>query len=516
MTIFNRKFNVTLLLLLLIEELSFLGYLLPAVNSIFFWLIIPSALALAVWRLEWAILLVLLELLIGSKGYLFFDNIFDVRISIRIALWSVVMLVWLVKTLVPLIREKNSIAELKNFFLSFKTGERRNFALLALFVLWGLFNGLLIARNSTTDTLLDFNGWLFFLLIFPLTSVLRKREDLENILPILAAGAFWLAVKTFFLAFVFSHFPMDSGAFRVYRWIRTSGVGEITQIKGGFFRIFFQSQIFSLISLFIFSALLFHQLIREKFSKLLGNKKFWLTYFAVSFFLAVILISMSRSFWLGATAGFIFFLPFIYRTIKSTGQNFYKKFILILIIFFTASISSIILIVGTATFPLPRPIAGFNTRSLLDSRLNNNEAAIISRWVLLPSLWQKILQAPIFGSGFGTNLTYQSSDPRQLLSPNHGEYTTYTFEWGWLDIWLKLGLIGVVIYLILIYQLVKNTLKNYNNNFYHNILFYALSCALIGITVIHFFSPYLNHPLGIGFIIFLYAINQINFRSPEK
>jgi len=507
--IFNRKFRITLLLIFLIEELSFLGYLLPAANGLVFWLLGTVALALAVWRLEWAVWLALIELIIGSKGYLFFAELFGARISIRIALWLIVMLVWLAKTLIVLIREKNTGAEIKNFFLSLKTGERRSFALLALFVLWGFINGLLITRNGLAGTFLDFNGWLFFLLIFPLLSVLRKRENFENLLPLLVAAALWLAFKTFFLAFIFSHATMDSAAFRLYRWVRTSGVGEITQVKGGFFRIFFQSQIYSLISFLLFSAMLVSQIIRAKLSELLKTKNFWLAFCGLSFFLAIILFSMSRSFWLGLLAGLLLLLPYMHHETKKLGQNFLKKFAVTVFVFFIALIFSVALLVLTVTFPVPAAIGGFDANSLLNSRLDTGEAAVVSRWELLPKLWQKISSSPILGRGFGAELTYQSSDPRQLLSPNKGIFTTYTFEWGWLDIWLKLGLFGFAVYLLLIFQLAKSTLKNKTDNFPGTVLASGLFCALIALTVVNFFSPYLNHPLGIGYLIFLYAINQI-------
>jgi len=507
--LFNRQFRITLLLLVLIEELSFLGYLLPAANGLIFWLLGAAALALAVWRLEWAVWLVLIELIIGSKGYLFFAELFGARISIRIALWSIVMFVWLAKTLIALIREKNTGAEIKSFFLNLKTGERRSFALLALFVFWGFINGLLITHNGLAGAFLDFNGWLFFLLIFPLLSVLRKREDFERLLPLLIAAAIWLAGKTFLLAFIFSHASMDSAAFRLYRWIRTSGVGEITQVKGGFFRIFFQSQIYSLISFFLLSAVLLSLIVKSKLSLLLKTKNFWLTFCGLSFFLAVIIFSMSRSFWLGLLAGLPLLLPLLYRDTKKLGQSFLKKLSSTIIVFFTALIFSIALVLLTVTFPVPPAIGGFDTNSLLNARLDSGEAAVVSRWELLPKLWQKISASPFLGQGFGTKITYQSSDPRQLLSPNKGVFTTYTFEWGWLDIWLKLGFFGFAVYLLLIYQLAKSILKNKTDNFPDTVLASGLFCALIALTVVNFFSPYLNHPLGIGYLIFLYAINQI-------
>jgi O-antigen ligase len=127
-----------------------------------------------------------------------------------------------------------------------------------------------------------------------------------------------------------------------------------------------------------------------------------------------------------------------------------------------------------------------------------DEAAISSRWELLPKLWQKITEAPILGKGFGTTVTYQSRDPRQLASPGQGIYTTYTFEWGWFDIWLKLGFFGMLAYLALLIKFIAETFKNSKNN---PSLFVGLGICLIVLAIVNFFTPYLNHPLGIGFIL---------------
>jgi hypothetical protein len=506
----SRQFRITLLLLILLEELSLVAYLAPATGPIFFILLALVFLALAIWRLPWAVWLVLIELIIGSKGYLFFYDFAGTRISLRIVLWSAVLLVWLGKTLIDLIREKKFKPELKNFIISLKTGEKRSLVLLAIFVLWGFINGLFITKNGLADTFLDFNGWLYFLLIFPLYSVFKKREDLDKLLPLILAAAVWLGLKTLTMGFVFSHASMESPAFRLYRWVRTSGVGEITQVKGGFYRIFFQSQIYGLISFLSFGAVLTSQIVRTKFSILLKTKNFWCAFSGASFFLAVILFSLSRSFWLGLFAGLLLLLPFLYLETRKLGENFLQKFAATASVFFASLIFGTALVVLTVTFPIPEPLGGFDTGSLLNARLDTGEAAAVSRWELLPKLWHKILEAPVLGSGFGTAITYQSSDPRQLASPNHGRYTTYAFEWGWLDIWLKLGIFGVAAYLLLIVQAIRATIRSADNGGCSSSFGFILISGLIAIAVTHFFSPYLNHPLGIGYLILMLTLANVS------
>jgi len=60
----------------------------------------------------------------------------------------------------------------------------------------------------------------------------------------------------------------------------------------------------------------------------------------------------------------------------------------------------------------------------------------------LRPLLDAIAQHPWLGSGFGRTVTYRSTDPRVLADHPAGAYTTTAFEWGYLDIALKIGLLG--------------------------------------------------------------------------
>jgi len=120
-------------------------------------------------------------------------------------------------------------------------------------------------------------------------------------------------------------------------------------------------------------------------------------------------------------------------------------------------------------------------------------------------LSDKIFKSPLLGFGFGSTVTYRSSDPRVLSDNPSGLYTTYALEWGWLDIWLKIGFIGMAIYLFIIFYLIFKILRGIRNKEFvdKNFLIIGLSAALLSITVLNNFSPYLNHPLGIFFLLIL-------------
>ena len=71
---------------------------------------------------------------------------------------------------------------------------------------------------------------------------------------------------------------------------------------------------------------------------------------------------------------------------------------------------------------------------------------------------KEISQEPFFGQGYGATVTYLSQDPRVLENNPSGLYTTYAFEWGYLDIWLKLGIGGIIAYLLLLFFLIKESI----------------------------------------------------------
>ncbi len=519
MQLFGKIFKTTFLFIFLAELLSLFGYLLPAYNAVCFWVIIALTLVLSLYKFEYGLGILLAELFVGSKGYLFYFEYSGLVISIRMALWIIIMAVWLAIYINYLIKKKEDKIFIKNLtsydFIPY-------FLILLIFIAWGLVNGF-INHNSFNNIFFDFNGWLYFALIFPIYSLFRddkyfntlnyhnkdqaEHSPIKIILQIFTASIVWLSVKTFFLLFVFSH-NINGIIYELYRWVRVSGVGEITQIQGGFYRIFFQSHIFILIGFFIFLMLLLSKKKKAGFSTgSIAFSQIFTSYFLLlTFFLSVILISFSRSNWIGLAAGLLFY-SFIILWLNSWRQLLKISGVLII-----SLILSVVFIVTVVKFPYPAPVGGFATTQLLSERMSQltGEAAVSSRWALLPVVWTKIKKAPIIGLGFGTTATYNTSDPRVKHSNLTGQYTTYAFEWGWLDIWLKLGLLGLLAYLVLLGKICITgvsslRLLGQNDNKKSKVIL-GLIIGLAVVTVVSFFSPYMNHPLGIGYLLIVSAI----------
>ena len=501
--IFNSKFYFIILAIASLEITSFFGHFFFNLDHLIFILVIALTLILSLKNIKYGVWIVLLELFIGSQGYLLHLDIGSIKISLRIGLWLILTSICLKNYIFSIFNQELRSCSLLLSGKIFKTANFSYFAILFFFVLYGCANGF-FQGNTFSNIFFDFNGWLYFLLIFPIYETFfnpAQTEEDKPFLPvwrIFAASVVWLCFKTFLLLFFFSHaFP--EGSFlslllthELYQWVRDTLTGEITLMPSGFIRIFIQSQIFVLIALILglFAA--------SRFWPDIKNNKRIISFFilAGALMLGTILICFSRSFWISALIIFPFYA---FWALKKYGRNCFFFVVLMLL---GSLIISLGLIFATVKFPIPPPSISFNIAQALSDRAGtiNNEAAASSRYALLPELWKQIKSSPVLGKGFGSTVTYHSSDPRVLQQNPAGNYTTYAFEWGWLDIWLKLGFFGLLAYLLLLGKIIKD---GYKKNTW---LAFGLGSATLLITAVSIFSPYTNHPLGIGFLIIAAAI----------
>lgn len=457
---------------LIIESLSFLASGSSSLNVAIFSLLVIFAWVLSWYRLELGLLLVLGELFIGSMGHLFVLPVGSFNISLRLALWLGVMIPFIIKFGWQLVKRRQQ----SQVYLAFKNFSfRKQFLVLAVFVLVSLLNAVL--RKQVPSLIFqDFNAWLYFFLLPPLIIVFSRdsaKTFFKHLQTVFLAGVIFLSLKTLLFLFVFTH--NLAIAPEIYTWLRRTLMAEITPTLSSWPRIFIQGQIFSGVALF----LALWQINRFKFN--------WGTVFLAAISLSTLLVSFSRSFWVAAIITLIFSL--VVAGISISWRQAGKMFL----IFCLSMIIGFSLIYLTAVFPYPTP--GKFSADFAARLKSNGEPALASRWSLLPVLGREIIREPILGQGFGATVTYHSQDPRVLASSPSGKYTTFAFEWGYLDLWLKLGILGLGAYLFLIFSLLRAGLKK------PELFSLALGAALVFLAVTNLFTPYLNHPLGIGIIV---------------
>lgn len=462
------------------EFLSLFSYRIPWLHSAFFILICLGVAVVTYKKLEYGLLVLLTELLIGSQGYLFYFSLPQGRVSVRIGLFITVMAVWLIK--------HASWVRLKEY------GRERITQLFFLFLGVLAVGGVLglLHHNQLGTIIADGKRYLYFGLFFVFFDVYTHRQAIYNLLCVLFATVITVSIKSGLLLMIFIHNIGNELSTRwVYTWVRTSSrVGEITDMKNGFFRIFIQSQIFELAAIFItalfIARILYQRQIKKNTVSIseISNKKIAWYFSLLTLSCFTIVLSLSRSFWVGGVAAAAVTLPMLIRRLKIRGMMLIKTLSL--------SVLALVIAVG-AVFALG---GGFS------KRFSASEPAASSRWKLLPPLLDQARKHPIIGSGFGTTVTFQTDDPRIKNEKNpEGWHTTYAFEWGYIDFVVKFGIIGTLVYFIFLgyvmylgWKLTRGATEN---------AFIAIGFLLGFIAVLgtHMFSPYLNHPLGIGYVL---------------
>jgi hypothetical protein len=526
--ILNTKQILKLTVIFLgIYLLSFLGYVFPILNNIIFWLIFFVTLALSLKKIEYGTFILLTELFIGVKGYLFSFNIGGFVLSLRIALFILIFFIWF-------------FHKKEGKFKFIGTKFFPSFAFLTTFILLGITTAL-ITGNSIRNIFFDVNGYFYFALAFIIFDTLLDKENIKKLFKIFIAASFAISILSLFIGLEFTLFHQDARPDKagslsyefaeeeeqeqeaedishgitakselesgeavrdirgvwIFRWTKDTGVGEITYIGGGVFRYFTPAQIYSLFTTII---LLFY-LLKQRFNFKLIKENIWLITIIASSSLAL-LIGFSRSLWIGGLASFAFLLFFL---------PWKKSFKIIL---GTLGLLFIFIIIsGTLITPVYNVMA-----DRINSIINPSEqSSAISRINLITPVFEKIKQNPILGSGFGTVIQYKS------VVPGHaGLLKVFAFEWSYLDTITEIGIVGLIAYLWFLWKIFKSGFslnskfkgeKNNNNReFYYNYLIVGLLATLFGLVVVNITTPYLNHPLGIGYLLIICA----TFVSFEK
>ena len=467
------------------EGVSLLSFMYPVLSLPLIILAGAATFFITLKNAEWGIYLLFGELFFGSRGHLLEYDIGFMSVSLRLVIFAVVFLACL---------SKFSI-----FNFQFSKKSKILYTLLLIVIGFGIIKGY-FSGNAIANVFNDANGYLYLLILPAVFSVIKTRRQIENILLILAAAILVVAGKTL-LIFVWFSFGLP-GVANVYHWIVAQDFGEITGDVGKASRVFMQSQFWSLMGLFIFSIPLVTSLRgviapkqspEQEFASLpLAKTMNWLI---VAASILAIIMSLSRSFWLGAIAGGLFAII----TVLWQFRAFFRSFLGLGLKLGLIAVLEIGLLYGIVA-------AGGNAiAESVSSRGGDptKEAASGARLLLLPELLAGIKQSPIFGAGFGEMVTYKSYLPDRVSRANpDGEITNFAFEWGYLDIALKIGGLGLIIYLLFIAHIFAMGWKAMNFQFpISNFQILGLLSALAALLVLNVTTPYLNHPLGIGYII---------------
>ncbi|MFA5134666.1 MAG: O-antigen ligase family protein [Patescibacteria group bacterium] len=483
---FAKYYRITFWLIIIAEILSFIGHIYGWLNTVIFICFSIVVLLLSIWKIEYGFWIACTELFIGSFGYLFFYDVYDFRFSIRLAIFVSVFIGWIVY----------SIRNKKIEFFSLRI--TIPFCLFLGTLLLGAFIGFL-RGNGAENVFFDINGYLYFGLMLVGPTVLTSWSKIKQLMQILFASVSAVCLKTFFLLFYFSHQTDENLIRLVYTWVRDTRVGEIAPIVSAYYRIFFQGHLWVLFALIIAIIILIK--IPRQQRDTLENISLWLLAIATS---TTIIISFSRSIWLALAVT----IATLFTFLVWKGNLRLKKLLKISGFMLLVTMLDFLIITAIVNVHLPgEGRGGVSAVSLVQKRITTDEPAAKSRFQLLRPLINQYLENPIFGSGFAQTVSYQTLDPR-TKDLNSGWYTTYSFEWGYLDILVKIGVVGLFAYLWLLIRILKKSIiaLTLNGHPAYSVVVTGFIFCLIALVVTHATTPYLNHPLGILLIVLLAAI----------
>lgn len=490
---------------------SFLGFLFPWLNTAVFISLTVALISLVIFRPEYGIFALGLELTIGNKGLLFSVPVGQYAISIRHLIFGIVMLAWLVQ----LMRYRR--------IMLLTTPYRWFYLALGLVVVIGAVNGWF--RNPHNVWFFDFNAYLFLLVGLPLFNVIRSGRIMRRLWSFMLGGMLAISIISIGISILFAtaYFKpnivkatqidesqiqkltdlgltpdqarlaqttnLASSKLRlnwsevtperpiIYRWLKDTGTAEVSYMGNRIFRVFMSSQAYIIFGLFILTASILY---RRNISGL-GR---WPEIIIALTFGATLTLCFSRSFWLGILIGFavfIFLLP------KRTARRFLLTVLIILVL----TLASIAL-----TLPEVRSVIGERLASLFTP---GSELAASNRLQLLLPVLGKIQERPILGSGFGTLVAFKALIPGTA----DVEYIkVYLYEWAYLDLIVKIGLIGLLCYLTWLGKILHIAIKARRTINEHRPLVDGIIAGLISLATLNVMTPYLNHPLGIGLVLF--------------
>lgn len=480
---FDRNTAYGLLGLLVLHGVAWLTQH-TAWTAIPFSIIVITTLVISCRSLVWGFAIAMLEIIIGGHGHLI-DVSLGMTVGLRLGIFGAVMLSVLyhffVKKVRPVFVFERDVPIL---------------AILGAVILGSMIGA---ANNPLGQVFDDANAFVTLLYLLPVSMIVWTNETKRIVLWTFALGATWVAGSSLFLLYYFTHSNPDA-IWAMYHFIRDARLAEVTLLSGPdwlvatfpngpwFFRVFEPAQAFVMLFTFVL------------ISMVCFVTKTWRSRSTVALPLALMfavdLSGQSRSFWIGLIAGgfalaaaVLYERPSIREVIrmKATGV--------------VAIVIAIVTMWVAIVLPLPsRP-------DLSDSPYykgqddDTRDLAVSSRWNLLTPMMEKIGDAPVWGAGFGTTVTFISDDPRVRAINSNGEWTTYRFEWGFHDIWIKMGLLGLFAFAWYFFSILRAAMRSIRSKQETRWLTIALAAGIVAIFASHAFSPYLNHPIGLGFMI---------------
>lgn len=317
----------------------------------------------------------------------------------------------------------------------------------------------------------DLLPFSFFLLIFPAKKFLQDKDADKKLLNLLFTFILGSGLWSIFNLILFNkgiallHSPY-------YNWLRDFALAKVTYLDSGFWRIVFPEHLL-LIPAILFLVYLYLQ----------TKDKIILIFLSLAHI--ILALNISRAYLLALLAGL---LVLKYQTKFLTWFKASAITLLSFILIFFAINLSV-----SAGHNLGLNILGLRLPGI--SQISTDVSAN-NRLQLLEPIWQNIKSSPVLGQGLGLNISF-INDIGQGINTRH-------FDWGYLELVAKFGLIASTLYFLLWLNLIKNLLSQTKKQ----ALSLACAASLVAIMVSNIWAQNMLHVFGIILFSLILAFSQ--------
>lgn len=435
-------------------------------------------------RLDLALIILMIELVLGGGSGRWIEM--PGGISIRMAIFGIVMLVWLIQ----IIQRKHD--------LRFVIGSPLTpFVLIFAFVYPLLFGAIMggINGNTISNIFADSNGQLFYLILLPFLTVFTQKKKiirfLKAYLSAITLSALWQTIV--YILFI----PGTLGT-QVTRSVLRNNVkflGQIGQFPNGAFRLYLASGIYFQSGLALATALIFR----------LKRWKYKLPLLAV-IVLLVFMISgtYTRGYWFGAIIAVLTILVFINWRAKfkviATGLIGFSLAFAIAGFAFNYSLKDFYVHRFLSSFPVTIQEELLDEDTLSDT-YTADPGSVTLKTEQARILWNEIKKKPLLGHGFGA------------VMPSLGR--GFSFELSYLDMLFKFGFVGFLFWLYFIALIFWRGLKTWyqNPSGTQKAILVGLHGALLGLLFTSATNPYILASFGLGHLVFTAFITEMLYQK---
>jgi len=351
------------------------------------------------------------------------------------------------------------------------------------------------AGHNPHQIFADAIPYFFFLYYFPLCELWHSEKFKQTAFAMLGAA---IIGNVIFVLLTFISYSSDILVLQdsYYHWFRNIVGGKITDLNNNFYRMVVNEHLLlvPVLLYFIYQIVARQDCHSERSEESLSTNTNY-TYVNGQRSLAVarddkndkifyhfIILSLLIIFSLNLTR--IYILAYLIGLLFLFSRQYWKRWL----IYSLGSIFIFILIFSSIHLAASRgqsfgwELLGLRIGSIASPSI---EKSSLSRMMLLPKIWEKIKQKPLWGNGLGDTVTVYSPVVKK-------EITTTQFDWGYLEIIDEMGMVGFLIWLSFIFNLLFLILKKYRIKNKRYILAMLISLLIINLT-----SPALFHVLGI-------------------